>query len=207
MPTIVRKAHDAGLRVSTHVETAADFRAAVAAGADEINHLPGFRPEGNELAGYRDLGRYALTGADAARAARKRVVVVTTVSEVLEALDADSSEAARARVQEIRSVIVGNLRMLMRHGVRIALGSDRFRSTSTAEARALHRLAVVDNLTLLKMWCEVTPATIFPGRKIGRLRDGDEASFLVLDGNPLEDFANTGRIRMRVKQGRVLPEP
>jgi imidazolonepropionase-like amidohydrolase len=104
-------------------------------------------------------------------------------------------------------MIVGNLRMLMRHGVRIAVGSDRYRSTSTAEAQALHRLGVADNLTLLKMWCEETPATIFPGRKIGRLRDGYEASFLVLDGNPLDDFANTGRMRMRVKRGRVLPEP
>jgi imidazolonepropionase-like amidohydrolase len=210
LPYIVRKAHHAGLRVTTHVETAADFRAAVAAGADEINHLPGFRPEGNELAGYGDLGRYAITDADAALAARKRVVVVTTVSEVLEAVDglaADSSEANRARAREIRAMVVGNLQTLMRRGVRIALGSDRYRSTSTPEALALHRLAVADNLTLLKMWCETTPATIFPGREIGRLRDGYEASFLVLEGNPLDDFANTGRIRMRVKQGRVLPEP
>jgi len=207
LPYIVRKARDAGLRVSTHVETAADFRAALAAGTSEVNHLPGFRPEGNELAGYRDLHRFAITDTDAARAARQRLVVVTTVSEVLEVLDADSSEVAWARAGEIRAMVVGNLRTLLRHGVRIALGSDRYRSTSTAEALALHRLAVADNLTLLKMWCETTPATIFPGRRIGRLRDGYEASFLVLDGNPLDDFANTGRIRMRVSQGRVLPEP
>ena len=36
------------------------------------------------------------------------------------------------------------------------------------------------------------------------LKDGYEASFLVLAGNPLEDFQNTGRIEMRVKQGMVL---
>jgi imidazolonepropionase-like amidohydrolase len=104
-------------------------------------------------------------------------------------------------------MIAGNLRTLMRHGVRIALGSDRFRATSTSEARALLRLGVVAPLTALKMWCETTPAAIFPERRIGRLSDGYEASFLVLEGNPLEDFANTGRILMRVKRGRVLPEP
>lgn len=55
------------------------------------------------------------------------------------------------------------------------------------------------------MWCETTPATIFPRRLIGKLAEGYEASFLALDGNPLEDFGAVTRIRARVKQGRVLP--
>jgi imidazolonepropionase-like amidohydrolase len=54
------------------------------------------------------------------------------------------------------------------------------------------------------MACENTAATIFPGRKIGRLEDGYEASFLVLDGDPLADFGNTGRIAMRFKEGVFL---
>ncbi len=37
---IVRRAHAAGLRVSSHIETATDFRIAAKAGVDEINHLP-----------------------------------------------------------------------------------------------------------------------------------------------------------------------
>jgi imidazolonepropionase-like amidohydrolase len=37
--------------------------------------------------------------------------------------------------------------------------------------------------------------------------DGYEASFLVLAGNPLKDFANTQRIVRRVKQGRTLDLP
>ena len=41
-PLLVEAAHARDLRVSVHVETAADFRTAVAAGADEINHLPGY---------------------------------------------------------------------------------------------------------------------------------------------------------------------
>jgi hypothetical protein len=36
-----------------------DFRTALAAGVDEINHLPGFRPEGNSLAGYAKLDAIA----------------------------------------------------------------------------------------------------------------------------------------------------
>jgi imidazolonepropionase-like amidohydrolase len=59
----------------------------------------------------------------------------------------------------------------------------------------------------LKIWCENTPATIFPKRRIGYLKEGYEASFLVLAGNPLEDFNHTGKIEMRVKQGKILALP
>ena len=40
---IVKKAHAAGLQVSAHAETPADLRAALDAGVDEINHLPGYQ--------------------------------------------------------------------------------------------------------------------------------------------------------------------
>ncbi len=41
VPAIVERAHRAGLRVSAHVETAADFRVALLAGVDELAHVPG----------------------------------------------------------------------------------------------------------------------------------------------------------------------
>ena len=50
----------------------------------------------------------------------------------------------------------------------------------------------------------MVPRSIFPERKIGRLEDGFEASFLVLEGDPLEDVANTQRIALRVKRGELL---
>ncbi|NOT32935.1 MAG: hypothetical protein HOP12_02060, partial [Candidatus Eisenbacteria bacterium] len=40
LPTIVRRAHGAGLTVSAHVASAADFRVAMTSGVDEITHLP-----------------------------------------------------------------------------------------------------------------------------------------------------------------------
>jgi hypothetical protein len=36
------------------------------------------------------------------------------------------------------------------------------------------------------------------------LRNGYEASFLVLEADPTQDFANVRRITMRVKQGERL---
>ena len=207
LPAIVRKAHDAGLRVSTHVETAADFRNALAAGVDEINHLPGFRPEGNAMAGYANLERYRLTAADARDARLHGVVVVTTVSETLEMLDkaitANGADAGLA--QRARALVVGNLRLLEDAGVRVVVGSDRYNTTSVPEAFALRNTGVYSDAALLRMWSMTTPRAIFPGRKVGSLEAGYEASFLVLGGDPLLDFENVRRIRMRFKEGAVLP--
>ena len=61
-----------------------------------------------------------------------------------------------------------------------------------------------ENLTLLKMWTETTAKTIFPQRKIGALNEGYEASFLALEGNPIEDWQNVRRIKLCFKQGFLL---
>ena len=83
----------------------------------------------------------------------------------------------------------------------LLLGSDRFGDTAATEAAALVRSGLFSNLELLRMWSVTTPRAIFPDRRIGRLSDGYEASFLVLEADPLADFANTRRIVRRVKQG------
>ena len=73
------------------------------------------------------------------------------------------------------------------------------------EAEHLHSLGVFDPLALLKLWTEDTPRAIFPLRRIGFLRDGYEASFLALEGSPLEDWRNIRRIKLRFKQGLEAP--
>lgn len=206
LPLVVRRAHDDGLRVTVHVETAADFRAAVGAGADEIGHLPGFRPEGGTLREWWPLARFRVSHADARRAAEREVVVVTTVGEALELVEAELAKggAVADSARQVRDVIVGNLAALRRAGVRVAIGSDRYRTSSVPEAMALRRTGVFTDAELLHAWSVVTPRAIFPTRRVGGLAAGDEASFLVLDGDPTADLANTGRMVVRVKQGWIL---
>jgi hypothetical protein len=202
LPEIVKRAHRAGLRVSTHVESAMDFHYAVVAGVDEINHTPGFRPDRNNAAAFSNLKPYEITVADAALAGRKRIVVVTTIGETVEMTFSDKfPEPARLAV---RGMLRRNLELLKKNGVQIAIGSDAFRQTSLVEALSLAKLAAFNNLTLLKMWCETSATTIFPKRKIGQLKEGYEASFLVLTADPLVEFANVKKIELRVKQGVVL---
>ena len=200
LPELVRRAHASGLRVMAHVETAADFHTAVAAGVDQIVHMPGFR--GNERTRLPSIGPYVIANEDAALAAKRRVVVVTTLEQAGAHYDANGPDSLERR--QFDRLNQRNLSTLKRHGVLLAVGSDNYRETSVPEARYLASLGVLSNLDVLKMWSETTPTAIFPRRKIGRLEPGYEASFLALDGNPLVDFANTGRIRLRVKQGHLL---
>jgi imidazolonepropionase-like amidohydrolase len=192
LPFIVKKSHAAGLPVTAHVENAADFHAAVAAGVDQIAHLPGFRPELDDMSGYTN-GTFLIAGADAKLAARKGIVVVTTVGEAITAS------------KETWDVIKANLRTLQAHGVRLAIGSDAYRAGVVPEVMALHALGVFSNAELLRLWSESTATAIFPRRKVGKLTPGYEASFIVLAGDPIADFENVKKVTRRVKRGLALP--
>ncbi|HNN44150.1 MAG TPA: hypothetical protein PKL10_17755, partial [Nitrospira sp.] len=101
------------------------------------------------------------------------------------------------------NVVRDNLQLLQRAGVTLLIGSDHA-ETSLAEVQHLRTLHLFDNRTLLKMWCEATPAAIFPERRIAKFAEGYEASFLALAGNPIEDFDQVRAIRRRFKQGVPL---
>jgi len=185
---IVEKAHAAHLRVSVHVNTAADFHNALMAGADEIAHIP-------------LTGTTPVTLEDAQLAAKRGVVVDTTCATVPTLPPIFLAPADRDQVLKAQSA---DLKLLHDQGVKLAIGTDMPPDTSVKEVEYLRGLKVFDDLTLLTMWTETTPQTIFPDRNIGALTDGYEASFLALEGNPLEDWKNTQRIRVRFKQGFVI---
>jgi predicted amidohydrolase YtcJ len=196
VPEIVRRAHEAGLRVGAHIENVADFRTAVASGVDVILHMAGYG-----WLGSGDSAQFVLSTADAMEAARRRTSVVTTLG-----FGQRGNTATRTPSQTRRDAVnAANLRTLKAAAVSIAIGSDNNRATSQSEALYLSDLAVWSNLELLKVWSEATPSLIFPKRRIGALRDGYEASFIVLEQDPLQDFGNVLRITRRVKQGNLLP--
>ncbi|GJL55580.1 MAG: hypothetical protein NPIRA02_27120 [Nitrospirales bacterium] len=217
IPLIVKRAHEHGLRVSAHVETADDFREAVLGGVDEIAHTPGWYLPDKELA-----ARTVLQKQDAELAARHNVTVVTTTvaslfppsghhqpshakphSHASNSLTKHQKATLKHHQHIIRDVLSQNLRLLHGQGVNLAIGSDHA-ETSLAEALFLHQLGIFHNLTLLKLWCENTAETIFPHRKIGKLEEGYEASFIVLPDNPIQNFQEVRHISFRMKQGRPL---
>jgi hypothetical protein len=206
VPLIVERAKASGLWVAAHVETAADFRAAVRGGVDVVAHLPGFRPSLSERPFYPNLDVHRITAADAREAAQRRVTVVTTVGDLLEATERGLRGYTPSDSEAFRALIRGNLSALKGAGVSIAFGSDSYGKTSEIETRTIGALGLFSPLELLRMWSVVTPTMIFPTRRIGRLEPGYEASFLVLDGDPSRSLENLFRITTRVKQGAVLPD-
>lgn len=194
IPNIVERAHAAGLRVSAHIESAADFRSAVEAGVDIVAHLPGY-----DVAMDDDIARYRLSSSDAEMAKTKDVVVLTTTL-----LSSDRAEDEPERLDRMMQNHAENLRLLRAAGVRLGVGSDQFSKNSIDELMNLASLEIFDNSTLLDLISSVTPRVIFPDRKIGSLADGAEANFLVLGGNPLDAIENIRFIQMQVKDGVLL---
>jgi imidazolonepropionase-like amidohydrolase len=175
---IVRRAHAHELRVAAHVTSAGDFRIAVEAGADQIAHLP--------------LG--AIDPAAAAAAAKRGVVVVTTTL----------SHRPAPGIADLAAVHRANLALLRKAGVTVILGVDDAAPTVVDEAENVVRLGVYTVAEVLRMLVETTPRAMFPGRRIGRLEEGAEASLLALDANPLEDLGALRRVTVRVKQGHLV---
>lgn len=193
---LVARAHAAGIGVSAHVETAADVRAAIRAGVDWIAHLPASWQIG-EGTGYAadEQEPWQLEPADAGALRRARIPVSTTISR---------SDPDHPRAALFDAVHRHNLTVLEGVGAALAIGSDRFDGTSVDEVLHLRGYGVYDDAQLLSLLAVQTPRLIFPERRIGHLRPGFEASFLVLGGDPLTDLARVRDIRVRVLRGVVL---
>jgi hypothetical protein len=197
LPFIISKAHAAGLTVSCHVETPVDVANAVKYSVDEINHLPGYQVRWKE--GYMP-DYYKFTNALVKKIKRAGVHVDPTYSlAVTELFETDSLQYLLRR-----EVQVHNLQLLKKYKVPVTIASDSYNQTARTEFEYLSKLNVYSNLELLKMWCEVTPVAIFPQRKIAFLKEGYEASFLVLKENPLQNINALYQIQLRVKQGQLL---
>ncbi len=195
VPAIVARAHASGLRVAAHVDTRHDFEVAVNAGVDVLAHSIGYGiPEGREA-------EFSIGDATARMVGERGIVVIPTAA--VEADFQPNDPIGRARDLAVQRK---NLALLAKYGARFAIGPDMFGSTGRREIDALRALGVWSDRELLRMWYEGTPQSMYPGRLIGKLADGYEASFLAFDQNPFRQMATLDSVRMRVKQGCVLPQ-
>jgi len=205
---IVHRARVAGLRSGAHIESAEDFRNAVESGVDMVMHLPCFPDPLDRQSAYRNKSnweeRYTIPLPVISLTAQRQVTVVTTAA----ACSAEDFEKPHTFVdmteneKRFRKIMIENIRHLKDAGVTLVVGSDTQPGTGAlTEIRFLKETGIFSNLELLKMWSEATPKAIFPQRNVGVLKEGYEANFLVLDGNPIQDFEAVKRIKMRVKQG------
>lgn len=195
LPELVRRSHAAGARVVVHVDTAADFAVAVRAGADIVAHLPGYR-----IIEGKGLADYLIDPEVIAQARRQGTRVMTTTV-------ASGHDIARhpAHAPLIREAYRRNLQALRAAGVPLMIGSDEFFGGVVDEIESLDALGAMPRAELIRRAVVDTPQAMFPGRRIGRLEAGAEASFIAYEGDPLVDPKVLRKPVLAVKRGLPLP--
>ena len=188
---LTARAHKEGLRVFAHVETAADFNAALRAGVDVIDHIPGYSNALNE-----PPERFALNAESIALAIKQNTAVVTGIA---------ASQLFKLKPAQAE-VLKQNLQVLKAAGVTLLAGSDLFNGTVQTELRTLAASGVFTPTELLKMATVTTPRALYPKRQLACFDEGCEASFLLLAQDPLKDIDAAMQPLLRVKQGRLLTQ-
>lgn len=194
VPEIVRRAHAIGSRVAAHVDTAADFENAVAAGVDIIAHLPGYR-----IAKGKTGADYRITDETIAAAAKHGISVITTTAASRYDIARNPDHAA-----SIKATYVDNIRRLRDAGVVLLIGSDVYEGTVLDEIETVDSLNAMPRSEILRAVTMVNARVLFPNRDIGRFFEGAEASFVALPGNPLTDLSMLRRPGLLVKRGSIL---
>jgi len=192
---VVELAHRHNLPVYAHIETAYDFELATNIGVDYTAHMPGYAWNGDPAV----KGKYYIPDRIIKQAVGQQVGVIPTLSLSPRRADGDST-----RIQRIKEFQIDFVKRFTRAGGTIIIGADLWSQTLMKEIDYLYDLDVFNNLEMLKLISVTTPKAIFPKRKIGELREGYEASFLVLLKNPIEHFGAIKEIALRVKEGHIL---
>ncbi len=186
---VIKKAHRSDLRVYAYVLNAADVRLGIKLGVDGFANLPG-----DSWDGSGDPKQFELTDEDLKALVKKKTVVIPLFSHA-------QGAANRAAVLDFQGK---SLKRMLDAGVNVAIGSDDPQRTMRNELNYWYQFGTLSNLQLIKVLCENTPRAIFPKRKIGKLDEGYEASFLVLSDNPLQNILKIRVIAFKVKNGEIL---
>jgi imidazolonepropionase-like amidohydrolase len=163
--TAAAEAKRLGLRPLVHVESAADYRRAVAAGVFAIMHLP------YSLENGRTPAELMLTAADAAATAKAGIIVVPTVTVSLMNNDG-------AKLRTLQDIQRHNLSLLRNAGVILAVGADNYSLDMHDEITTLRGLGVFDANEIISMATANGSRLAFPDRKLGKLAPDYEASFI-----------------------------
>lgn len=192
-PDLVRRAHAIGARVAAHVQTADDARIAVEAGVDILAHLP---TAPSKYIADADL---RLDDKTIALMKRQGTSVVPTIEVYRQILKRKPDVWVRAL-----GIARDNITRLRAAGVPILTGSDLWAGSVLDEMAALIDLGLMTPAEAIRASTDLTARTLFPQRKIGRIEEGGEASFLVVKNDPTRDLAALRFIELAVKQGEVI---
>ena len=196
---VVKRSGDHGINVWAHVQTVADFELALKHGITLFAHMPGY---GGGI-GKVDLEALTVSDSTLQSLRGKNIVMSPTVSFAkyyATAWDGTKMALDTAMLEEKYEFLKTQLHRFHDAGIQIVLGADQYNATLGEEIRDIISIGAFSDRELFNILTG-TPKVIFPDRKIGALKQGYEASFLVLGQNPLEDIKAIWEIDLRVKNG------
>lgn len=187
---IIKKAKKADLQVFAHVETVDDVRLGIKLGVNGFANLPGSNWDGTG-----DPARFELKPDDLKKLVKKNIAVVPLLSH---------GQAAAVSNPAVLEFHKKTLKALLAEGVPVAIGSDDGSRTMRTELNYWLQIGAITTPEAMRILCETTPRAIFPERKIGKLEEGYEASFLALNDNPLGNIMKIRLISFKVKNGLIV---
>jgi hypothetical protein len=227
LDAVVAAAADHGLRAVVHIETWGDVRDSVMAGAAAVTHLP-LGPIPPDIPGLMIERGVAFIPTLIVQSELARILddpsilddplLATVLAEpLLEAyrnldpalfdwLHLPSMRCGAGLHRDHRTGDLEVIRALSDAGVTILTGSDAS-IPGSFQGYSVHReleLLVDAGLT---HWEALRAATTAPRdflRSTWGVSVGDEATFVVLDGSPLDEIRNTQRIHMVVQRGTIV---
>lgn len=199
---IIERAKESGITLYAHIESVDDFTWAINNGVTHFAHMPGY---GGGF-GRKDLEQFVIPDSTLQKAAKHNVVITPTVSFTKyysQTWNGNGMALDSLLFEEKKTFLKKQLRRMYDSGIHIALGADQNGSTLMEEVDDIIALDEFNNEELLDILIN-TSKQIFPNRNIGEIKEGYEASFLVLNNNPIEDIGNIKDIGLRVKNGITL---
>ncbi|HET7294542.1 MAG TPA: amidohydrolase family protein [Vicinamibacteria bacterium] len=191
LSALVDEAHAGGVKVAAHTYSDEGARAAVAAGADSIEH--GL---------YVEEATFRLM-------AQKGVFYVPTLLVYEYWRDGKIfgpiSPANRAKLQATVERHAAAFRAALRTPVKIAMGSDTFEmpGTNAEELQAMVREGMKP-LDALRSATGLAADLLDLRDQVGAIQPGTAADLVAFDGDPLSDVAAMRRVAFVMKEGRIV---
>jgi imidazolonepropionase-like amidohydrolase len=219
---IIDEAHRHGTRVIAHVFYLDDAKDLVRAGVDGFAHLVRDKELDNEAValirerkvlimpnlGLAESRTYAEAPAWLDDPLLKEVAPAAEIARVRASYGARSAQAVKA-AQETYRIMQKNLTMLNAAGAVIGFGTDAgavpdyfYAYTAHHELQLMIRAGMTAAQALTA--ATVTNASFLRMPDHGTLERSHSADFIVLDGNPLDDVANTQKIARVYLRGREV---
>lgn len=216
---IISEAHRNGLKVAAHVYYLSDARELVSEGIDILAHSIRDQPVDDELvSAMKEKGTFyiATLFLDEAFFAYADQPEWMKGDFFRNALEPGAAELLKPDVfkpkpgsREVLQLASRNMKKLHDGGVKIGFGTDSGANPYRVQGFAEHRelqLMVAAGLTPLdaiRAATQTNAALLGVSDSMGTLEAGKQASFLVLDGDPLEDIRNTENIRSVWLDGKL----